>query len=179
MDFSFHSDIPQRHVVRPSKESPDALDFSFHSDEHSQRLQRVFQPGSFLYEGCNSNSWFMSFSFPVCLVNTWCSFSACSVTWTNLYGGYFCWKNMYCMKVISVCIYLYSLLTDVLHAFLYIEDFWSHTKDYIEIFLMALHLSSLWTFWSQNFEYLSILNLSSNNCKLCQIWEANSQSQKK
>jgi len=112
---------------------------------------------------------FMSFSFPIWLVNTWCSFSACSVTWTNLYGGYFCWKNMYCMKVISACIYLYSLLTDVLHAFLYIEDFWSHTKDYIEIFLMALHLSSLWTFWSQNFEYLSILNLSSNNCKLCQI----------
>ena len=34
-------DIPQRHVVRPSKESPDVLDFSFHSDEHSQRLQRV------------------------------------------------------------------------------------------------------------------------------------------
>ncbi|KAK8457402.1 hypothetical protein SEVIR_3G180400v4 [Setaria viridis] len=35
-------DIPQRRVVRPSKdESPDALDFSFHSEEHSQRLQRV------------------------------------------------------------------------------------------------------------------------------------------
>nr|ACG29221.1 protein kinase [Zea mays] len=34
-------DIPQLHVVRPSKGSPDALDFSFHSDEHSQRLQRV------------------------------------------------------------------------------------------------------------------------------------------
>jgi len=59
--------------------------------------ESVFQPGSFLYEGCNSNSWFMSFSFPAWLVNTWCSFSACSVTWTNLYGGYFCWKNMYCM----------------------------------------------------------------------------------
>lgn len=31
-------DIPQRHVVRQSK---DSQDFSFHSDEHSQRLQRV------------------------------------------------------------------------------------------------------------------------------------------
>jgi len=35
-----------------------------------------------------------------------------------------------------------TLDTDVLPAFLYIEDFWSQTKDYIEIFLMELHLSS-------------------------------------
>jgi hypothetical protein len=34
-------DIPQLHVVRPSKDSPDPLDFSFHSEEHSQTLQRV------------------------------------------------------------------------------------------------------------------------------------------
>ncbi|RCV06118.1 hypothetical protein SETIT_1G138000v2 [Setaria italica] len=39
---SLSLDIPQRRVVRPSKdESPDVLDFFFHSEEHRQRLQRV------------------------------------------------------------------------------------------------------------------------------------------
>ena len=59
------------------------------------------------------------------------------------------------------------------------ETRWSPVHCLHESISVASYVISHPNIISQNFKYLSILNLSSNNCKLCQIWEANSQSQKK